>query len=269
MAIAVKTHRAGSRTGLPGDRGSGKMQERTSVTALTLARLPRGLLRAAFGVALLGVAAGCAAAGNGQGGYFTKRGRDLQDVFRVGVGYGVGLSAHAQVTDFANVGAGCAFSTKYGLYSKAFQEFSWREKELGFPITNAAGLAAVVVNPMGGPPLTGRIMALPVITISYLRSVADSDMPFFDESSEALAFDSQFSFIIFTAHEDEMALVERFWIEVGATAGVPSASMGFNPVELVDFLLGLTTLDLLGDDSRPGQLDADEEIHIPKPAQRH
>ena len=41
---------------------------------------------------------------------------------------------------------------------------------------------------------------------------------------------------------------EHFWVEADVTAGIPSAKLGFNLAEFLDFLLGIGCLDMLGDD---------------------
>ena len=41
---------------------------------------------------------------------------------------------------------------------------------------------------------------------------------------------------------------EHFWLEADVTAGIPSAKLGFNFAEFLDFLFGIGCLDMLGDD---------------------
>jgi len=172
------------------------------------------------------LAAGCAGTEKGLRGYLAKRGRDLQDTLRVGVGYGYGLSAHVEATDLANVGAGVAASRKYGLYSKSLHQHSWNEREIAFPVSNALGVyygASIVWwgYYYGGPK---RFMALLLPAVSYSRVVSIED------DTEVAA---QFSVIIWTAHGSHVqealvdpfganvSLADRSWIEAGATIGIP------------------------------------------------
>jgi hypothetical protein len=41
---------------------------------------------------------------------------------------------------------------------------------------------------------------------------------------------------------------EKFWIGFAGTAAF-SFEVGVNPVEMIDFIVGLTTIDLMGDDT--------------------
>lgn len=206
----------------------------------------------AIGVLCCVLSSGCASTSDARRWYWGTRLRDLQDTVRCSVGYGLGLSAHAQVTDFANVGIGCAQTNKYGLYGKQLGQHSWVEAEMAFPISNAFGVwgaPRVVLGVSFGPTGLAKLQGLLLPLVSYCRAVVQG------EGEEPV--DGQISIVIWTARGEDpftepfglnVPIEERFWVEAGATIGVPSASIGFNPLEFVDFVLGFTTLDVLGDD---------------------
>lgn len=193
------------------------------------------------------------------------RGYDFADCVRGVVGGGLGLAVDAQVTDFVSPGIGVAsYTLNYG----------WFDREI-----RGAWVESDVIN-------TPRL-AYEAFSEEYAQMSAEH---FDDESVVArLALSSlnlpnerwirrggvvrveHFAlFNFFGVGERQRAwwladlLVEpdsvvmtpvkstwqRGWIEVGATAVILHARVGFNPFEVVDLLAGFVGLDPAGDDRR-------------------
>ena len=168
------------------------------------------------------VLVGC---GRPASGYLAQRGADLADCFEGRVGYGFPAYVGVKATDYLVAGLGMATSEKFG-WAGRYRNIEGKEREEGIPLLfnrREVGEAE------GGkePAYTEETLS----PFSTIREFHQKDAPRPPEGGR---------------------LAEQFWLSASLTAG-PSVSLGFNLAEFADFLVGLTTLDLLGDDDWPPQ----------------
>lgn len=153
--------------------------------------------------------------------YAGNRGADFVDIWRAEATVGPGLDAHVQVTSL--LGTAFGYSKQYGAMLHG--------RYTGLGSRDSGGIIV-----MGSTKVDHDFM-IPV----YGRG--DYDPP----SRSWIAFLRWPPF--------RPALRPREWprlldIEVGASALV-GLHFGFSPIELVDFLIGWTTIDICGDDNHP------------------
>jgi len=181
------------------------------------------------------VAAGCAQPPRG---YLGKRAADLGDCFTFTVGYGLMTYARVKFTDWAVVGAGIAARERWGWRGR-YGDRGWEKQRGGDvylgDVHYEAGLP-FVANEEGSDGGGNRVTT---IGVSGTRRRYAKDL----EPGGWAA-----------------KLADRFWIGFAATAGL-SLEVGFNIAEFVDFLVGLTALDILADDTwAPKPLEDDSVI---------
>lgn len=190
---------------------------------------------------------GCA----GFGEWSRARGRDLGDCVRGSVGFGVGLYAEAQATSLLHPSVGFG---DVSLTPK--QTLRWDPRPL--------------------PPGRVRTAAFPTLLIGWpvyrheLKSMGYSGSaagwrgfvsPFIlagnqhveGRSNSLLGLHRWFpNPLLGTEPEEtlEARLVRQSWFALSGTAGVIQVDFGVNPLEIVDFLVGIFGWDLLGDDRR-------------------
>lgn len=154
------------------------------------------------------------------------RGNDLADCFTARVGKGYGLGVRTQVSDYIRFAAGI------GSYAGRWVGYLGREK-----------------------------VDKPVKQIWFGEPFS---LIFLTEVRWWWGFDAQYSFLGINDAEfslDELYryprwslfapfIRKKFYIEVGATLVLVGFDLGFNPAELVDFLLGWFFIDISGDDTR-------------------
>lgn len=171
-------------------------------------------------VALCVVAVGC---GRPASGYLAQRGADFADCFEGRVGFGFPAYVGVKATDYLVAGFGMATSQKVG-WAGRYRNIEGKEKEQGLPL------------------LFNR------------REVYETE----DAKEAAYSEETLSPFSTIREFHPKTAprpgkgglVAEQFWLGASLTAG-PSVSVGFNLAEFVDFLVGLTTLDILGDDDWP------------------
>lgn len=179
------------------------------------------------------VGAGC---GTPAGQYLGRRGRDLRDCVRAEAGLGWPLAPllyegpggqggsgpglrywllprlylRAKATDFLVVGDGFAQPVRYGLRGRYRPAGKAMALDAGLPLLRNDEECAGTAVHTDGPVLTTRT---------------------------------------YTGPEPPPGgrVAERCWVGASVTA-ILSMQLGLNPAELVDFLVGWTTLDVLGDD---------------------
>ncbi|MBM4034101.1 MAG: hypothetical protein FJ291_20300 [Planctomycetes bacterium] len=133
--------------------------------------------------------------------------------------------ARARFTDWAVVGAGIAHRERWGWRGR-YGDRGWEKGRGGDVYIGDIGFEAgfpLVGNEEGSDGEGNRVSTLgPFITIRrYARDL---------EPTTGGKF------------------AERFWIGFAGTAAL-SIEAGLNPVELLDLILGLSTLDITGDDT--------------------
>ena len=155
-----------------------------------------------------------------------ERGRDLGDVVRVEGAVGVGLQAHVNVGELAHLGLGSSRRWSAGwAYGIPTAE---RRVEDHLPLSYVMSLIEPDAEALHTLKLGKRNDNLkhrcPAVAPCTLASGSIQRPPM------------------------------QFWsLEIGLMALVVGAEIGFNPGELVDFLLGLFTLDLAKDDDPEGR----------------
>ena len=175
---------------------------------------------------LLGFSAGC---------YFEDRARDFADCFRLSGGLTLGAVAEARVLQLG-YGVGYGQSIKCGIETKGRLQ-TWSETAVGLPVTTVIGIVegdgrllplsySRVLEFGGGEPIRQRECAYDFLG----NLLADTNGPWLGDESD-------------TETQD------YFWIEAGAGALV-NLRAGVNVAELLDFILGLSTFDIFGDDNR-------------------
>lgn len=158
-------------------------------------------------------------------GYLAQRGADLADCFHFTIGYGLMTYARAKFTDWAVVGAGVAARERWGWRGR-YGDRGWEKPRGGDVYIGDVGYEAgfpLVANEEGSDAVGNRVSTLgPSITTR--RYAADLEPTRGGK------------------------LADRFWIGIAGTAGL-SLEVGINIAELLDFLLGFTTLDITADDT--------------------
>lgn len=152
--------------------------------------------------------------------YLGRRTVDLADCFKANVGVGVPVYLRAKATDLAVVGAGFALGYRVGWHGR-----------YGGDLIGPAG----IITDYGMPLVINAEAALPVVAAPRYHVVTFGPC-FTTRGYPEGKRPGRWS-----------RLADGCWFGVVATLGV-SAQLEFNPVEFLDFLVGLTTVDLLGDD---------------------
>lgn len=209
---------------------------------------------AAFGLL---VSAGCA--------YGAARVQDLADCFRLSAGYGLGLTASAQVTDWFSPGVGAASRTQtfgfldrdvWGAWEEsdviqtprlAYEGFALQLSEQSLEQMDEGGvITRLALDSLNLPNerwvrTGGRIRVEQFALFNVMRS------PVSDGSSWLAG-------LVVEPGDVVLAPVKDVWqssfVELSATAVAVHARIGFNPMQCIDFLAGLFGCDPAGDDQR-------------------
>ena len=184
-------------------------------------RTPRQATFRALAATACALALGCAPAGAKYG---QQRWNDFADCFTVTVGGGMLSYARVKFTDFIVAGFGIAARERWGWRGR-YGDRGW-EKQRGGDVYIGdmhyeAGLP-LLGNEEGSDGDGNRVSTLG--PGSTTRRYAKDLEP---------------------GRGGKIA--EMFWIGVVFTAGA-SIELGINPVELIDFIIGFSPLDILGDD---------------------
>ena len=201
--------------------------------------------------------------------YTRDRGNDFADcfTFRTGICYGAG--ARAQVTNYLSSCVGGSYEQcKVGIFGRS--PVAARGVWVGPPVPSAAcflalfaGWCAIIDSdhtmPVSSNPGDAEGLICVLGALSSLVAVI-TDIRGYEKSGLPGAFSILgLNLSEFQAESDEPYgrmvpatpyLREKFFIEVGATAGALGFDVGFNPVEMVDFMLGWALIDITGDDSK-------------------
>ena len=182
-------------------------------------------------VLLSAVASGCT-----PGGYFSDRWADAKDIFTVSVGTGGGAKARVgpvQVgafynSDFAGLRGGTPFWVSSGFGNRAS---NISDMALPFPVPREIGHGICVLcfswedfDPW----------------VPSLHAACDQAT-----ATRGKDYDAFFPYAPFLT----ISSAPHYYTQIEVAAGVGGTlRLGFNPGELLDFLLGWTTLDFYGDD---------------------
>lgn len=189
--------------------------------------MKRGLLQIIFLLWVICIA-GCA----NSGGYFADRGRDAADVFTVTLGVGGGAKARVGPVqagliyqeDSTGLRNGALFATK-----PSFVLFSSDNDDFDFDFEEAEK--------------KGIDLNLLVIGLEH----SNSDSTIVERRKDFHTFN--FVIPVAIVEPDSKHLRPHYYFQIeGLIALGPSLRLGFNAGELVDFLLGWTTVDIFNDD---------------------
>ena len=237
----------------------------------------KGYVLALFAV----VSAGCAAPGS-VGQYFGSRGRDLADCFKISAGFGPGVCVVAEIP-LCKFGVGFKKCSKIGWDGRGGAPgYAWREtgrhrfKVGGSGDDNLAGelllglpLEWARYELFGPAPawawwVAGSLVGL-VVTLSYEEELesagAGAGTGADTEGSAPERFHFKHRFIVSRKAQygrpvsAGTRLADRFWVGGDVTIAVLSAGAGVNPLECVDFFLGIFCIDPLRDDRAVGHVE--------------
>jgi hypothetical protein len=170
--------------------------------------------------------------------YSKNRANDFLDSMRLSVGVGFGVGVQAKATGFFHPSFGLGGAAqKFGWDTRGPEVGTWHEVEGFFPV-------GTLIMPMQPLPNSEHSEGL-TLPWMYQRSSAGST--------------KVGSYLFFSTPPSDERLKEGStawrWIalifdfEAGFSAPIINARVGANPPELIDFLLGWTTLDIAGDDA--------------------
>lgn len=184
--------------------------------------------------------------------YMKNRGNDLADCFTVRGGLSFGLGVRAQVTNYVSASVGGSIEkVKVGYFGRdaVKAEGIW----FGPPVLSLVVMYAIIksrwIDSESLLYFAGALSAFFAVLTDY-RTYENGDLP---EAASLLFINVTKSTIGAQEIHDRMRLTtpllrKNFFLEAGATLGVVSFDVGFNPVELVDFLLSWFGIDITGDD---------------------
>jgi hypothetical protein len=173
------------------------------------------------------------------------RARDLRDILILDIGQGFfAAEVDARATDYLTFCVGAAESRRIRLLGKLGEapvvegkrwrviEETWfgpvrNEANIGFPVTNLAGLLTEGVSP----------------ACTWL-SVPE----FLDMDSDVTPYVK--NWLIVDDYEHKKPLTEKFDVTLGFSVPFATARVGVSPGNLVDFFAGWIGLDPAGDDER-------------------
>lgn len=201
---------------------------------------------------LMTLATGCSSSSVGR--YFEARALDLTDVVPISVAVGYGLSAEARVTPFVGLGLGWAENTRYGRDNLRFGPVWW-EKERGIPILRywryqdyEGRETRIAIGDRHWWDQQSRVIGNTLIVIPGVRRDGDLWFPFLPpyfikENWEWTYWSKEPINLLHFAWA-----IEILNAEVGVFLGCVGVRVGVGPVQALDFLLGLFTIDFVGDD---------------------
>jgi hypothetical protein len=158
-------------------------------------------------------------------GYLERRGADLADCFCFTVGYGLMTYSRVKFTDWAVLGAGIAGRERWGWRGR-YGDRGWEKRRGGDIYIGDVGYEAgfpLVANEEGSDAAGNRVSTLGPSSTTH-RYAKDLEPKRWGK------------------------LADKCWIGVVTTAAL-SVEIGVNIAEIVDFILGLWTIDLTGDDT--------------------
>ena len=177
------------------------------------------------------------------GQYGTARALDLLDIVPASVAVGYGLSAEVRMSPYLGLGAGMANNWRVGMGVERFGPL-WYEKERGIPVWRYYRLQSYQgekARISGGDPNNfennRRYRASSLVIFPGMSREGQIWWPIYPPY-----------FIKAPAEWPGWSLFELLNLEAGVFAGVVGARLALSPLQFVDFVLGVFTLDPANDD---------------------
>lgn len=171
-------------------------------------------------------------------GYINARTADFADIWRANVETGaLGLEADVKLGELAHAGAGVKGFTRHGTTYMIEQESKdWAEIHLPFSLIHLFGREPFALH--------------------YVYALGDTRSPFVGWWNPYQSAEDRCFLLLPPLTERQSSrrtLLHAFDIEASAFVLVVGFEFGFSIGEFLDFLLGLFTLDIAGDDTREGR----------------
>ncbi|MFH0943812.1 MAG: hypothetical protein V2A76_01330 [Planctomycetota bacterium] len=183
--------------------------------------------------------------GTSLGNYGKARALDLLDVAPVSLAVGYGISAQFRATPFFGQGIGHTNNWRVGTGEQRFGPL-WYEKERGFPIIGYyrfQSYQGVESRIPGGDPIyfdeTSRYRASLLRIFPAMSREGQIWYPFLPPYHIKAAFEWP-----------RWSIWNLLNVEAGVFAGVVGVRAAVSPLQIVDFVLGIITLDFANDDPR-------------------
>lgn len=169
--------------------------------------------------------------------YWQNRLNDFADVGKVGLGVGGALGVDAQVTDFIHPSFGLSVGGFFVGHENRDVSGAWTHLALVFP--TATAMANIAGKDL--PKEANGVTSAQVIIYKQIVWVEASRYMVWKDYYTITMGDSDPK----PAH---VSWARRMGVEATVSLLFVSARAGVNPAELLDFVLGFTTLDIAGDD---------------------
>ena len=164
----------------------------------------------------------------------TGRIADLRDCGKLSVGAGFGLGADVGVGALTHPSVGIVSMTKRVGLEDRFIYGQWTHAETYFPALLVG--VAIASSPSD-------------YAFSYGGEMSDLN----GAEGKVCTKEGRWLNFIGKTYPERSFFNKATDLEAGATLGVISARVGFNPLEFIDFLLGFVGLDVAGDDKQKPQ----------------
>jgi hypothetical protein len=191
------------------------------------------ILAAALGASLCGCGSPAAR-------YLARRSADLADCVEATAGVGAPAYARVRATDFAVVACGFAIADRYGWRGRHSGGLAWPGSKLPDELDTELGL-----------PLAWTYEVCTGTAVEEGRRI-ERPRACRIENTYGPCFTTRRRFLWGRGLSPRTRLAERLGIGAVATLGV-SVRVGFQPVEVVDFLAGCLGWDMLQDDETSGE----------------
>ncbi|MFH1422876.1 MAG: hypothetical protein ABIH42_09230 [Planctomycetota bacterium] len=186
--------------------------------------------------------------------YMEARGNDLADCFTIRAGLSYGLGVRVQATNYLSAALGGSFDEKKaGYFGRDYIKIKSGDSSwFGIPFIQVVSPVLGILYAISGDiPVEPYQLAFLLFCTDYKYS--RDGMEFLSLLGvNTIAFRRSSEVTLKWEEEKPKTpfIREKFFFEAGFAAGI-GIDTGFNPVELVDFLLGWFTVDITGDDSQP------------------